>query len=150
MALDLDDVRRFVALEHGLAVVSVRGASGSIASSVVNAGVLEHPVDGSPTVGFVVRGDARKAAHLRRDPYCTLVWRSGWRWIAISGESELVGPDDDPSPARAPDGVGPLLRAVFLGAGGSHDDWDEFDRVMAADRRCAVLVRPVRIYGQPG
>ena len=149
MALDLDDVRRFVALDHGLAVVSVRSGSGAIASSVVNAGVLEHPVSGAPTAGFVVRGDARKAAHLRRDPYCTLVWRSGWRWIAVSGESQLVGPDD-PSPALEADAVGPLLRTVFLGAGGSHDDWDEFDRVMAAERRSAVLVRPVRIYGQPG
>jgi PPOX class probable F420-dependent enzyme len=149
MELDLGHVRRFVALEHGLAVVSVRGASGSIASSVVNAGVLEHPVDGSPTVGFVVRGDARKAAHLRRDPHCTLVWRSGWRWIAVSGESQLVGPDDQ-LPAVEAEAVRPLLRSVFVGAGGSHDDWDEFDRVMAAERRCAVLVRPVRIYGQPG
>jgi PPOX class probable F420-dependent enzyme len=149
MALDLDDVRRFVAFDHGLAVLSVLGVSGSVASSVVNAGVLEHPVSGAPTVGFVVRGDARKAAHLRRDPRCTLVWRSGWRWIAVRGESELIGPDD-PSPALAPDDLGPLLRAVFLGAGGSHDDWDEFDRVMAAERRCGVLVRVVRVYGQPG
>ena len=147
MALGIDDVRRFVAADHGLAVVSVLSRNGSIASSVVNAGVLEHPVSGQPVVGFVVQGSARKAAHLRRDPRCTVVWRDGWRWIGVGGEADLVGPDD-PSPGLDDDGVARLMRAVFEGAGGTHDDWDEFDRVMAAERRCAVLVRPVRIFGQ--
>jgi hypothetical protein len=38
-----------------------------------------------------------------------------------------------------------LLRKVFQAAGGTHDDWDEYDRVMAADRRAAVLVTPERV-----
>jgi hypothetical protein len=38
-----------------------------------------------------------------------------------------------------------LLRGVFVAAGGTHQDWDEFDRVMEADRRTAVLVAPERI-----
>jgi hypothetical protein len=37
------------------------------------------------------------------------------------------------------------LRQVFRAAGGTHDDWDEYDRVMAADRRAAVLVTPQRV-----
>ncbi len=37
-----------------------------------------------------------------------------------------------------------LLRDVFAAAGGTHADWDEFDRVMAAERRAAVLVEPTR------
>jgi hypothetical protein len=36
---------------------------------------------------------------------------------------------------------------VFVAAGGTHDDWDEYDRVMAEERRAAVLVTPTRIYG---
>ena len=127
-------------------MVSVLSRNGSIASSVVNAGVLEHPISGQPVVGFVVQGSARKAAHLRRDPRRTVLWRDGWRWIGERG-SRPVGPDDS-SPGLDGDGVARLLRAVFEGAGGTHDDWDEFDRVMAAERRCAVLVRPVRIFGQ--
>jgi hypothetical protein len=39
-----------------------------------------------------------------------------------------------------------LLRAIFTSAGGSHDDWDEYDRVMAEQRRTAVLIRPTRVY----
>ena len=41
------------------------------------------------------------------------------------------------------------LRAVFAGAGGTHEDWDEFDQVMADERRTAVLVRLGRLFGNP-
>ena len=44
------------------------------------------------------------------------------------------------------DGVRLLLRAVFIAAGGSHDDWATYDRVMAEERRAAVLVTPERVY----
>jgi len=36
---------------------------------------------------------------------------------------------------------------VFVAAGGTHDDWDEYDRVMAAERRTAVFVHADRISG---
>jgi hypothetical protein len=40
-----------------------------------------------------------------------------------------------------------LLREIFTAAGGTHDDWDTYDRVMAEERRVAVLVTPERVYG---
>jgi hypothetical protein len=40
-----------------------------------------------------------------------------------------------------------LLRDIFTAAGGTHDDWDTYDRVMATERRVAVLVEPERVYG---
>ena len=39
-----------------------------------------------------------------------------------------------------------MLRAVFTAAGGTHDNWDEYDRVMAEQRRTVVLVAPSRVY----
>ncbi|MCW2656001.1 MAG: pyridoxamine 5-phosphate oxidase, partial [Jatrophihabitans sp.] len=39
------------------------------------------------------------------------------------------------------------LREVFTAAGGTHDDWDEYDRVMAEQGRTAVFVEPTRVYG---
>jgi hypothetical protein len=42
-----------------------------------------------------------------------------------------------------------LLRDVFTAAGGSHDDWDAYDRVMAGERRAAVLIAPRRVYTNP-
>jgi hypothetical protein len=35
---------------------------------------------------------------------------------------------------------------VFAAAGGTHDDLDAYDQVMAAERRTAVLVEPRRVY----
>jgi hypothetical protein len=58
----------------------------------------------------------------------------------------IAGPDDL-SPGVAPDQLPALLRRVFAAAGGTHDDWDEYDRVMVADRRAAVFVKPDRITG---
>ena len=45
------------------------------------------------------------------------------------------------------DAVRLLLRDVFRAAGGTHDDWDEYDRAMADDGRLAVFVAPGRILG---
>jgi PPOX class probable F420-dependent enzyme len=143
---DLDDVRRFVTADHGLAVVTTRRADATMQSSVVNAGVLADPVDGHDVVAFVARGDARKLVNLRARPDATVVFRAGWQWIGVEGTAVIVGPDD------ARDGFAPaalpgVLRHVFVAAGGTHDDWDEYDRVMAEERRAAVLVTPTRIYG---
>ena len=38
-----------------------------------------------------------------------------------------------------------LLREIFTAAGGTHDDFGAYDRVMAEERRVAVLVAPARI-----
>jgi PPOX class probable F420-dependent enzyme len=142
----VDDVRRIAAEDHGLAVVATTRRDGTVQASIVNAGVLADPVDGHAVVALVARGGSVKLAHLRREPRVTVVFRAGWRWVAVEGDAVLVGPDDARDgfdPARVPQ----LLRDVFTAAGGTHDDWDEYDRVMAAERRTAVLVTPRRIYG---
>lgn len=145
----LEKVQALVAREHGLAVVVSQRANGTPQATVVNAGVLDHPVTGAPVVGLVVRGDTRKLANLRRNPRMTVVFRVGWEWAAVEGPVDLVGPDDELA-GHDPGDVPELLRAVFRAAGGTHDDWDEYDRVMAAEQRTAVLVRPERVYSNPG
>jgi PPOX class probable F420-dependent enzyme len=145
----LDRVRDLVAREHGLAVVTTSRADGSMPASVVNAGVLDHPVTGEPVVAFVARGGTKKLANLRARPRATVVFRVGWEWTAVEGTAELVGPDD-PLAGFDADASPRLLRDVFTAAGGAHDDWDEYDRVMAAERRTAVLMRPDRVYSNPG
>ena len=44
---DMQDVRSFLAEETGLAVVSTTQADGRVLSSVINCGVIDHPVSGS-------------------------------------------------------------------------------------------------------
>jgi PPOX class probable F420-dependent enzyme len=144
MAADLDLVRRLGGAEHGLAIVATTRADRTVHTSLVNAGVLAHPATGVEVVGLVVRGSSLKARLMRQSGRAAVTFRSGWEWVAVEGPVELIGPDD-PSAAVAADAVPELLRAVFRAAGGSHDDWDEYDRVMAAERRLAVFVTPQRI-----
>ena len=89
---DLADFSRLVAREHGLCVVSTLRADGTIGSSVVNAGVLDHPVTGRPVVGLVARGGSRKLANLRARPQATIVVRAGWEWAAAEGPAGLASP----------------------------------------------------------
>ena len=142
---DLAEFQRLVGLDGGLCVVSTLRADHTILSSVVNAGVLDHPTTGAPVVGLVARGDSRKLVHLRARPRATIVMRAGWEWAAAEGPVDLAGPDD-PLPGLDTDATRLLLRAVFTAAGGTHDDWDTYDRVMADERRIAVLITPERIY----
>jgi PPOX class probable F420-dependent enzyme len=142
---DLSDFARLVARDHGLCVVSTLRPDATIQSSVVNAGVLEHPVTGEPVVGLVARGRSRKLANLRARPRATVVVRAAWEWVAAEGPADLAGPDDRLGDLDA-DRVRVLLRQIFAAAGGTHDDWDTYDRVMAQERRTAVLVTPERVY----
>ena len=141
---DLNDFKGIAAADHGLCVVATTRADGSAQASVVNAGVTSHPVTGEAVVGLVAAGGTRKLATLRARPLMTVVARSGWQWAAVEGSTTIIGPDD-PGDFTA-DAIRVLLRDVFTAAGGSHDDWDEYDRVMLEDRRAAVFVTPERVY----
>ena len=141
---DLSQFSRLAAAESGLVVVSTARADGTIQSSLVNAGVFPHPVTDVPTVSFVTYGRA-KLANLRARPWMTLTVRSGWQWCSVEGVVDIIGPDDSPAGAEDED-VPALLRSVFTAAGGTHDDWDAYDRTMAEQRRAAVLVTPRRVY----
>jgi PPOX class probable F420-dependent enzyme len=145
---DLADFAELVPLDHGLCVVTTLRADGSAQATVVNAGVLAHPLTGTPVVGLVAAGGSRKLHHLRADPRCTIVARASWRWAAVEGTAEIIGPED-----RHPDvdaeALRLLLRSIFEAAGGTHDDWNVYDRVMAEERRAAVLITPRRTYSNP-
>jgi PPOX class probable F420-dependent enzyme len=145
---DLSAFAALVPADHGLCVLSTVRADGSVQASVVNAGVLRHPVTGAEVVGLVAAGGARKLVHLRADPRATIVVRAGWQWATVEGTAELIGPDD-PAPEIDADAHRMLLRDVFRAAGGTHDDWDAYDRVMADERRVAVLITPTRTYTNP-
>ncbi len=143
--IDLTPFANLVPLDHGLSVVVTRRADDSPHTSVVNAGVLPHPLTGSDSVAFVTRGGTRKLAHLRADPTVAVVVRAGWQWTAVEGTAQLIGPDD-PIPGVTGEQLRLLLRDIFTAAGGGHDDWATYDQVMRNERRTAVLVTPTRVY----
>jgi PPOX class probable F420-dependent enzyme len=140
-ATSLDRLLEIAAQDNYLAIVSTLRADGSIHSSLVNAGALPHPRTGERCLAFVTYGRA-KLANLARRPLCTLAFRASWQWAAADGTAEVIGPDDtDPESLRR------LLREIFTAAGGTHDDWDTYDRVMREEGRVAVLVTLQRVYG---
>ncbi|HUD39336.1 MAG TPA: pyridoxamine 5'-phosphate oxidase [Streptosporangiaceae bacterium] len=142
---ELADFEALVAGDHGLAVMTVLSRDGQLRPSVVNVGVLDHPISGARVVGAVIHGRARKLVDLRERPDISVVLRVGWQWAGVNGRAEIIGPDD-PAPGIGPERLRLLLREVFAAAGGAHDDFDEYDRVMADDRRAAVLIAPERVF----
>jgi PPOX class probable F420-dependent enzyme len=142
---DLNDFARVARADKGLCVLATARADTTIQASVINAGVLDHPIAGVPVAGLVAAGRTRKLENLRLRPRATIVARAGWEWVTVEGAVDLIGPDD-PSPSFDADALRLLLRDVFRAAGGQHDDWDEYDRVMAEDRRTAVFITPERVY----
>jgi PPOX class probable F420-dependent enzyme len=141
----LNDVTELGRRERFLATVSTARADGTIQASVVNAGVLPHPVSGEEVAAFVTYGRV-KLANLRARPQIAVTFRAGWQWATVEGRAELIGPDD-PHPGIDRERLRVLLREVFTAAGGTHDDWAGYDRTMAEQRRTVVLIEPTRVYG---
>jgi PPOX class probable F420-dependent enzyme len=117
------------------AVVSTIRPSGTVQSTLVNVGLY---ADG---LGFTTSGRTRKEYNLARHPACTVTIHNGPYWITVEGTARLYTWDNtDPETMRR------LLREIYLAAGGTHDDWDTYDRVVREERRAAVIVVPARIY----
>ena len=144
MSADLELVRRLAAADKGLAIVSTTRSDGSVQSSLVNAGVFDHPLTKEPTVAFVARADTYKLRLLATAGRANAVFRAGWEWVSVEGPVEILGPEH-PRPDFPAEQIPQLLRDIFTAAGGTHDDWAEYDRVMAEERRTAVFITPARI-----
>ncbi|WP_067814175.1 TIGR03618 family F420-dependent PPOX class oxidoreductase [Nocardia inohanensis] len=144
---DLKTFSDLVTLDYGLSVaVTVRG-DGSPQATVVNAGVLPHPVTGVDSVGFVSPSATAKLANLRANPAIALTVRSGWQWTTVEGSAQLIGPDDaHPDVDAARQRL--LIREIFAAAGVTQD-WDSYDQAMREKRGTVVFVTPHRIYSNP-
>ena len=70
--------------------------------------------------------------------------------MPLSGRLDAYNPLLKHSLQSTAEAIRLLLREMFTAAGGTHDDWDTYDRTMAEDRRAAVLITPRRIYTSPG
>ena len=143
---DLEKVKTYLSKETGLATVSTTQQDGRVLSSVVNCGVSDHPITGISSVALVSMGKAARITHIRRGSEVTVAIRRGWNWVSVTGPAEIVGPDNLPEGMDS-EALRLLLREVYQAAGGLHDDFDEYDRAMAHERRVAVFVVPDRILG---
>ena len=142
----IEDVQRFLGQETGLATVSTIQKNGGILSSVVNCGVLPHPTTQKLCVAFVSAGGAARLKHIERGSQVTVAIRREWKWVSASGKANLFGPEHLPENV-APEQLRILLRDVFISAGGVHDDFEEYDKVMASEKRVVVCVEVEQIRG---
>ena len=130
----LDDVAAMLK-QQPYAVVSTIRPSGTVQSTLVNVGLYG---DG---IGFTTSGHTIKEYNLKRNPACTITIHNGPYWITAEGKARLYAWDDtDPETMRR------LLRELYVIAGGTHDDWETYDRVVREERRAAVVMTPERIY----
>lgn len=65
--------------DKGLAVVSTLRADATIQSTIVNAGIIDHPESGETVLALVSAGKVRQA-NLRARPQISATFRSGWRY----------------------------------------------------------------------
>ncbi|MEV6391292.1 TIGR03618 family F420-dependent PPOX class oxidoreductase [Nocardia xishanensis] len=144
---DLKSFADLVPLDYGLCVAVTLRADGTPQATVVNAGVLPHPVNGTDTVAFVSPSATVKLGNLRANPFVALTIRAGWQWTTVEGAAQLIGPDD-PHPDIDDEQQRLLVREIFAEAGVTQD-WNTYDQVMRDKRGTAVLVTPNRIYSNP-
>ncbi len=124
--MDLEQARDFVRTHH-CAVLATRTDHNGIQQSPVLVGV---DADGRLLVSS--RETAYKTRNLRRDPWAQLcIVPDGFfgEWVYVQGEAEVVS---------LPEAMEPLVE-YYRGISGEHDDWDDYRRSMAAERR--VLLR---------
>jgi PPOX class probable F420-dependent enzyme len=142
---DLTDFMRLATTSGTFCVLATTRDNGTVQASVVNAGVMRDPAGPDDAAVCVARGHSRKLANLRVRPAATIVAHSGGAWVTVEGRARLIGPDD-PHPDYRDDALRELLRDAFRAAGGDHDDWDTYDRVMADERRTVIVITPTRVY----
>jgi PPOX class probable F420-dependent enzyme len=145
---DIEIFSNYLSEETGLATVSTTQADGRVLSSVVNCGMIKHPLTGDTCVAFVSGSKAARLRHIDRGSQVTVNVRRGWIWSSVTGPADLIRPESLPESIDA-EQMRLLLREVFHAAGGVHDDLEEYDRAMAQEERVVVCITPKRILGNP-
>ncbi len=145
---DIETFSNYLSEETGLATVSTTQVDGKVLSSVVNCGIIQHPLTGATCVAFVSGSNAARLKHIDRGSQVTISVRRGWAWSSVTGPADLIRPENLPDSIDT-EKMRLLLREVFHAAGGVHDDLEEYDRAIAEEGRVVICVIPERILGNP-
>lgn len=88
-----------------------------------------------------------KTKNLRRDPRASLYVNgpNGRSYVVVEGKAELTAVAADEH-----DDTVEQLVAYYREAAGEHPDWDDYRRVMVADRRLLFSMRIDHSYGMGG
>jgi PPOX class probable F420-dependent enzyme len=114
--------------EHENAVLATWRRHGRLQMSPVTVGL-----DAAGRAIISSRETAYKVRNLRRDPraaLCVFVEAFTGPWVQIEGTAEVVS---------GPEAVEPLVD-YYRRLAGEHPDWDDYRRVMLADRRALIRI----------
>ena len=97
-------------------------------------------------VAVSITEDRAKFKNLLREPQCSILisaadWWSGY--VVIDGTAEITwSGNSDPEVLRS------ARRDVFSATTRRRsEEWDEYDRLVDADKRVALVIRPTHVYG---
>jgi hypothetical protein len=97
-------------------------------------------------VGISITETRAKFKNLLRDPRCSILvshvdWWSGF--LVFEGKAEMVHSGNSDAEA-----LRQARRQIYSATTRRRSaDWDQYDRITAADKRVALVVRPDHIYG---
>jgi PPOX class probable F420-dependent enzyme len=140
--MELSKALDFVRAGHQGVLTTIRRDGRPQISNII------YVLDDTGTVRISVKADRAKTKNLRRDPRASLyACRDNfWAYVVVEGDAELSPVAADPADATVEE-----LVALYRSLSGEHPDWDEYRRVMVADRRLVVRIVPTRAYGMlPG
>jgi PPOX class probable F420-dependent enzyme len=86
-----------------------------------------------------------KTRNLRRTPRASLHITSEnfWEFVVVEAEPQL-----SPVTLSPDDATAAMLRQYYRDVAGEHDDWDEYDAAMIAERRLIISMPLTHVYGQ--
>ncbi|GAC1591579.1 MAG: PPOX class F420-dependent oxidoreductase [Acidimicrobiales bacterium] len=136
--MELSAALSLAASRHGGVLVTLKSDGrpqlSNISYAVGSDGVIRVSVTDGRAKTHNVRRDPRVSLYVGRDDF--------WAYVVIEGDGELSAPAADPHDATV-DELVELYRSVQ----GEHPDWDDYRRVMVADHRLVLRLRPVHAYG---
>ena len=137
VGMEISEALGFAA-EHRNGVLATQKRDGRPQLSNITYAVVDGVIKISITAGRA------KYINLNRNPKASLhVTRDDfWAYVVIDGDAEMseiaTKPDDS--------GIEKLVE-YYRTLAGEHPDWDDYRKVMVADQRVMVRLRPTHVYG---
>ena len=136
--MDLTAALDFARTHHSSVLATIRTDTRPQLSNVT------HWVADDGTIRLSIAADRAKYVNLRRVPWAALHITSDdfGAYAVLEGDAEL-----SPIAAAPDDATVDELVAYYRALRGEHPDWDDYRRVMVADRRVVARIRPTYAYG---
>ncbi|MEV0356589.1 PPOX class F420-dependent oxidoreductase [Nocardia sp. NPDC050697] len=103
-----------------------------------------HVTGADGRIRISITADRAKYPNLRRQPWAALhvTDASFGSYAVLEADAELTAIATDPGDAAVD-----ALVDYYRAGSGEHPDWDDYRRVMVADRRVLLTLSPTRAYG---